>query len=41
MSDAKFDAATQAELAKFLEMQQAEVRMNTQAHKFTSMCWDK
>ncbi|TFK40969.1 Tim10/DDP family zinc finger-domain-containing protein [Crucibulum laeve] len=37
----KFDEATQKELATFLEREQAQARLQTSIHNFTSMCWDK
>ncbi|KAF8222597.1 hypothetical protein L208DRAFT_1186349, partial [Tricholoma matsutake] len=37
----KFDEATQKELASFLEKEQAQARLHTSIHTFTSLCWDK
>ncbi|KIM84608.1 hypothetical protein PILCRDRAFT_818187 [Piloderma croceum F 1598] len=37
----KFDEATQKELATFLEQEQAQARVHSSIHQFTSMCWDK
>jgi len=37
----KFDETTQKELARFLEMQQAQARINTQIQSFLGQCWDK
>ncbi|KAF9535829.1 Tim10/DDP family zinc finger-domain-containing protein [Crepidotus variabilis] len=42
MSDQlKLDESSQKELASFLEVQQAQARMNAQIHNFTTICWDK
>jgi len=37
----KLDDATQKELATFLEREQAQARVQSSIHNFTSMCWDK
>ncbi|KAF7789900.1 hypothetical protein EIP86_000848 [Pleurotus ostreatoroseus] len=37
----QFDEATRKELETFLENEQAQSRLNSSIHMFTSMCWDK
>ncbi|KAI0785984.1 Tim10/DDP family zinc finger-domain-containing protein [Abortiporus biennis] len=37
----KFDEASQKELSKFLENEQAQARVQSTIHQLTSTCWDK
>ncbi|KAI9183938.1 Mitochondrial import inner membrane translocase subunit tim8 [Blastocladiella emersonii ATCC 22665] len=37
----QLDAASQAELQKFLEQENSKARVQSQIHTFTQMCWDK
>ncbi|KAF8078416.1 Tim10/DDP family zinc finger-domain-containing protein [Lyophyllum atratum] len=37
----KFDEATQKELASFLEKEQAQAKLHSSIHHFTTLCWDK
>ncbi|RIB26639.1 Tim10/DDP family zinc finger-domain-containing protein [Gigaspora rosea] len=36
-----FDEASQKELAKFLEGENAKMRLQQSIHTFTDLCWDK
>ncbi|CAG8553791.1 6258_t:CDS:2, partial [Scutellospora calospora] len=37
----EFDEASQKELAKFLEGENAKMRLQQSIHTFTDLCWDK
>jgi len=37
----KFDEATQKELSRFLEAEQAQAKMHSMIHTLTATCWDK
>lgn len=40
-SNLEFDEASQKELAKFLEDENAKMRLQQSVHTFTDLCWDK
>ncbi|CAG8552542.1 13462_t:CDS:2 [Rhizophagus irregularis] len=40
-SNLEFDEATQKELGKFLESENARMRLQQSIHTFTDLCWDK
>ena len=40
-SNLEFDEATQKELGKFLESENARMRLQSSIHTFTDLCWDK
>ncbi|CAI2175128.1 502_t:CDS:1, partial [Funneliformis geosporum] len=40
-SNLEFDEATQKELGKFLENENARMRIQSSIHTFTDLCWDK
>ncbi|KAI0348688.1 hypothetical protein BDW22DRAFT_1350943 [Trametopsis cervina] len=37
----QFDEATKKELSAFIETEQAQARVHSSIHSFTSICWDK
>jgi import inner membrane translocase subunit TIM8 len=37
----QLDAASQAELQKFLEQENSKARVQSQVHQFTTLCWEK
>ncbi|KAL2917701.1 Mitochondrial import inner membrane translocase subunit tim8 [Polyrhizophydium stewartii] len=39
--DAKLDAKSSAELAKFIEMEEQRATFQAQVHEYTDLCWDK
>ena len=39
--NAEFDEASQRELAKFLEGENARMRLHQSIHQFTDLCWEK
>jgi import inner membrane translocase subunit TIM8 len=40
-SEVTFTPQEQAELAKFLEAEQAKARLQQSIHTFTDLCWDR
>jgi import inner membrane translocase subunit TIM8 len=41
MSGSEFDEATQRDLQKFLESENARMRLQQSIQTFTDLCWDK